>query len=79
MTRHKRRKVIGIVKFCVLLTLPVAVAATFKGASGLKSVLSQTSGFSAEKTPSAAVSAENNEETSVISRDFSNEQDDILS
>lgn len=79
MTRHKRRKVIGIVKFCVLLTLPVVVAAVFKGASGLKSVLSQTNGFSAEKTPSAAVSAENNEEMSVISRDFSGEPDDILS
>lgn len=78
MTRHKRRKIAAIIRVCVLLVLPSAVAVTAKGVSEVGTILSDAGKLSVKKTPSAAVSAEKNGQSS-YSRNYAAEPEDILS
>lgn len=68
MTRYKRRMIKGIVKSCVLVTLPVLIAAGTSGASGLKRALSSAGRLDIGQTPGAETAHEEQAETSVYTK-----------
>ncbi|MCM1507106.1 MAG: stage II sporulation protein P [Ruminococcus flavefaciens] len=49
MTRHKRRKIAGIVRVCVLLILPAVIAVSAKGIPRLKAFFDRMGSISIEK------------------------------
>jgi len=57
MTRHKRRKIAGIVRVCVLLILPVVIAVSAKGIPKIKSFFDRM----------GSISIENNIESTTVS------------
>lgn len=79
MTRQRRRKIRTITKYVILLSLPFGIAGSASGIKGLRTALSETNGFFTEKTPSAAVPAEDNEDRKVYTKENpENDLDDIL-
>ena len=79
MTRQRRRKIRTITKYVILLSLPFGIAGSASGVKGLKTALSGTNGFFTEKTPSAAVPAEDNDDRTVYTKETpENDPDDIL-
>lgn len=79
MTRQRRRKIKVIIKCIVLLSLPLGIAGSACGVRALRAALSGTNGFFMEKTPSAAVPAENGGDRAVYTKDPpEKDADDIL-
>ena len=74
MTRRKRRRLTAAVKLCLLIALPLGLAAGVRGVSGIRSALVQTSSLSAGKTPSAGASADYPEKA-LVRQEVPEEQD----
>ena len=74
MTRRKRRRLTAAVKLCLLIALPLGLAAGARGVSGIRSALVQTSSLSAGKTPSAGASVDYPEKA-LVRQEVPEEQD----
>lgn len=65
MTRHKRRKIAGIVRVCVLLILPAVIAVSAKGIPRLKAFFDRMGSISIEKDSGDVSVAESTTQSTV--------------